>query len=159
MSSENVPAPTTTPAMAFSSSSIAAALTTAKNLPDVSKIEPFNGEHFKRWQDKIHDILDVHNLAKYLTLSPPEEGCEDFDNKTKTWTANNKICRYTILSALSSNLYDIYYTYKYAYEIWNLLSKKYIIEEAGSQQYFIGDFLHFRMVDNKSVTDQIHGYH
>ncbi|KAH9781527.1 hypothetical protein KPL71_008509 [Citrus sinensis] len=66
---------------------------TAKNLPDVSKIEPFNGEHFKRWQDKIHDILDVHNLAKYLTLSPPEEGCEDFDNKTKTWTANNKICR------------------------------------------------------------------
>ena len=112
MSSKNVPAPTTTPAMASSSSSIAAALTTAKNLPDVSKIEPFNGEHFKRWQDKIHDILDVHNLAEYLTLSPPEEGCEDFNNKMKTWTVNNKICRHTIVSALSNNVYDIYYTYK-----------------------------------------------
>ncbi|ESR65262.1 hypothetical protein CICLE_v10010596mg [Citrus x clementina] len=64
-----------------------------------------------------------------------------------------------ILSALSSNLYDIYYTYKNAYEIWNLKSKKYIIEEVGSQQYFIGDFLHFKMVDNKPVTDQIHDYH
>ena len=159
MSSKNLLAPTTTPAMASSSSSIAAVLTTTKNLPDVSKIEPFNGEHFKRWQDKIYYILDVHNLAEYLTLSPPEEGCKDFDNKTKTWTANNKICRYTILSALSCNLYDIYYTYKNAYEIWNLLSKKYIIEEAGSQQYFIGDFLHFRMVDNKPITNQIHDYH
>ncbi|XP_006478445.2 uncharacterized protein LOC102608718 [Citrus sinensis] len=96
MSSENVPTPTTTPAMASPFSSVAAALTTAKNLPDVSKIEPFNGEHFKRWQDKIHDILDVHNLAEYLTLSPPEEGCEDFDNKMKIWTANNKICRNSI---------------------------------------------------------------
>ncbi|KAK9200100.1 hypothetical protein WN944_015295 [Citrus x changshan-huyou] len=103
--------------MASSSSSIAAALTTAKNLPDVSKIEPFNGEHFKCWQDKIHDILDVHNLAEYLTLSSPEEGCEDFDNKMKTWTVNNKICRYTIVSALSNNVYDIYYTFTNADEI------------------------------------------
>lgn len=38
MSSENVLALTTTPAMASLSSSIAAALTTAKNLPDVWKI-------------------------------------------------------------------------------------------------------------------------
>ncbi|ESR42431.1 hypothetical protein CICLE_v10013377mg [Citrus x clementina] len=52
----------------------------------------------------------------------------------KTWNANNKICRYTILSALSNNRYDIYYTYKNAYEIWNLLN-------------------------NKSVTNQIHDYH
>ena len=65
----------------------------------------------------------MHNLVEYLTFSPPEEGCEDFDNKMKTWNANNKICRYTILSALSNNRYDIYYTYKNAYGIWNLLSK------------------------------------
>ena len=101
----------------------------------------------------------MHNLIEYLTFSPPVEGCEDFDNKMKTWNANNKICRYTILSALSNNRYDIYYTYKNAYEIWNLLSKKYIIEEARSQQHFISDFLHFRMVDNRSVTNQIHDYH
>lgn len=76
----------------------------------------------------------------------------------KTWTANNKVCRYTSLNVLSSNLYNIYYPYKIFSEIWDQHNKKYIIEEAGSQQFFIGDFLHFRMVDNKPVTYQIHDY-
>ena len=135
MSSENVLSLTTTLAMASSSFSIAAALTTAKNLLDVWKIKPFNGDHLKHWQYKIHDTLDVHKLVEYLTLSPSEEGCEDFDNKMKTWIANSKICRYIILSALSSNFCDIYYiykkTWKIPYELWGAISQIYHTSNCG----------------------------
>lgn len=74
----------------------------------------------------------------------------------KTWTANNKFYKYAILNVFSKNLYDIYYPYRNGYEIWNMFSNKCIIEEARSHQCFIGDFLHFMIVENKSVTDQIH---
>ncbi|KAL9419250.1 hypothetical protein AB3S75_037078 [Citrus x aurantiifolia] len=100
----------------------------------------------------------MHNLADYMKLPPPEQGCEDYENKMKTWTTNNKVRRYTILNALSRNLNDIYYPCKIASEIWDQLNKKYITDEAGSHHYLLGIFLHFRMVDNKHVTDQIHDY-
>ncbi|ESR64353.1 hypothetical protein CICLE_v10010542mg, partial [Citrus x clementina] len=66
---------------------------------------------------------------------------------------------YTILNNLPSSLYDVYYPYKNAYEIWVLFKKKYVVEDAGTQQYYIGDFLHYSMVEEKYVSDQIHEYH
>ncbi|KAH9670353.1 putative LRR receptor-like serine/threonine-protein kinase [Citrus sinensis] len=63
---------------------------TAENLPDASKIELFNGENFKCWQEKVFHVLDVHNLVDYLQSSPPEEGTEDYDKKLQTWNAGNK---------------------------------------------------------------------
>ena len=44
-------------------------------------------------------------------------------------------------------------------EIWDQLNKKYITKKVGSQQYFIINFMHFKMADNKLVADQIHDYH
>ncbi|KAK9195032.1 hypothetical protein WN943_003149 [Citrus x changshan-huyou] len=60
---------------------------TAKNLLDASKIELFNGENFKCWQEMVFHVLDVHNLVDYLQSSPPEEGTEDYDKKLQTWNA------------------------------------------------------------------------
>lgn len=34
-----------------------------------------------------------------------------------------------------------------------------MVEDVGTQQYYIGDFLHFKMVDGKSMSDQIHEYY
>ena len=35
------------------------AATTVKSPPDISRIEPFNKTHFKRWQEKFMYTLDV----------------------------------------------------------------------------------------------------
>ncbi|CAL8992693.1 unnamed protein product [Prunus brigantina] len=71
----------------------------------------------------------------------------------------NKICRHTILSTLSNELFDIYCSYKTAKEIWENLNKKYVIEDVGTQKYVIGKFLQFQMVESKDVSLQIHEYH
>ena len=101
-------------------------------IPDVSKIDVFNGSFFKRWQERVFSSLDVMNYADYLTKAKPEEGSEDYDNALAKWEKGNKVCRHTILSTLSNELFDIYYTYKTAAEIWEVRNKKYVTEDAGS---------------------------
>ena len=61
-----------------------AALTNTKS-PDVSKIDVFNGSFFKRWQERVFSVLDVMNLADYLTKPKPEEGIENYDNLVAEW--------------------------------------------------------------------------
>ena len=39
------------------------------------------------------------------------------------------------------------------------LKNKYIIEDAGAQKYVIANFLDFRMMEDKEVTSQLHGFH
>ena len=42
--------------------------------PDTSKIDPFNGTFFKRWQERVFSIIDVVNLGHILTDPKPEDG-------------------------------------------------------------------------------------
>ncbi|ESR41516.1 hypothetical protein CICLE_v10013762mg [Citrus x clementina] len=124
---------------------------TAENLPDASKIELFNGENFKCWQEKVFHVLDVHNLVDYLQSSPPEEGTEDYDKKLQTWNAGNKVCMHTILNSLASSLCDIYYPYKNAYEIWALLKKKYMHKK--KQVSFKDAIIHVRIEEKNRIRD------
>ena len=43
------------------------ALPYGKLFPDISKIEVFEGQHFKRWQERIFSILDMHGVAGALS--------------------------------------------------------------------------------------------
>ena len=42
--------------------------------PDTSKINPFNGTFFKRWQERVFSTIDVVNLGNILTDPKPEDG-------------------------------------------------------------------------------------
>ena len=88
------------------------AATNVKSLLDISRIEPFNGTHYKRWQEKVMSILDVTGYAFAIT-DPKSKKEKDLKN----WEKANKICRYIILSTLSYTLFDVYYPYKTATEI------------------------------------------
>ena len=44
-------------------------------------------------------------------------------------------------------------------EIWDALTKKYIVKDAGTQKYAIGNFIKFQMTDDRDVSSQIHDYH
>ena len=123
---------------------------TIKSLTDTSKIEPFDGTRFKRWHEKVFDTLDVMNLTEYVALPQPDD--TENDQVIDEWKRANKVCRHTILSTLSNELYDVYCSYKSANEIWTKLNHKYVNEDAGSQKYVIGNFLNFQMNDEKNIS-------
>ena len=94
-----------------------------------------------------------------MTQKQLDDNTENYEHALADWNKANKVCRHTILSTLSNELYDVYCSYKNAHEIWEKLNKKYVIEDASAQKYAIGNFLQFQMSDEKDVSVQIHDYH
>lgn len=45
----------------------AAIVSLAKPFLDISKIEFFGGENFRRWQERIFGVLDMHEVVWVLT--------------------------------------------------------------------------------------------
>ena len=39
------------------------------------------------------------------------------------------------------------------------MNKKYIVEDAGTQKYAIGNFRNFQMTEDRDISYQIHDYH
>ena len=76
----------------------------AKPFPDISIIEVFSGQNYKR-QEWIYSTLDMHGVAWLLTI-------ENALPNSELWTYANKVCRHTILTTLSNELFDVYCAYK-----------------------------------------------
>ena len=38
---------------------------------DITRIEQFDGKNFRRWQERVYTILDLHGVADALTESAP----------------------------------------------------------------------------------------
>ena len=100
----------------------------AKPFLDISKIEVFNGDNFKRWQKRIFSVLDMHGVAFALTDAKPDASST---KQLELWVHANKVCRHTIISTLSNDLFDVYCSYKESKEIWDSMILKYTAEDAG----------------------------
>lgn len=95
----------------------------AKPFPDISKIELFAGQNFRRWQERVYSALDMHGVVHALSDPRP---APDSDSKiTEPWSYANKVCRHTILTTLSNELFDVYSSYKDAKDIWESMILKY----------------------------------
>ena len=79
------------------------------------------------------------NLGHILTNPKLEDG----SHLLPTCETGNKQVRHAILSILSNELFYIYCQFKVAKEIWNAMNKKYILEDAETQKYAIGNFRNF----------------
>ena len=75
------------------------------------------------------------------------------------WENENKQVRKAILNTLTNELFDVYCQYKVAKEIWDAMTKKYILKAVGTQKYVIGNFGKFQMTKDMDVSSQIHDYH
>ncbi|XP_071939024.1 uncharacterized protein [Coffea arabica] len=150
MASDNVSTPQP------SSTTVAVALPFAKPFPDVSKIEIFANENFKRWQERVHSLLDIHGVAYALTESQPSATA---DAKTQeAWQYANKVCRHTILQTLSNELFDVYCSSKEAKAIWEALVTKFTAEDATKQKFVVGKYNQWQMIDDKEMKIQITEY-
>ena len=121
--------------------------------------EKFNGQDFKRWQQKMLFYLTTLGLAKYITEDPPfVEELEPDATKVEAFTAwknSDFICKNYILNGLDNSLYNVYCTVETAKVLWLSLEKKYKTEDAGMKKFIVGKFLDFKMVDSKTVVSQI----
>ena len=88
--------------------------------PNTSKVDPFHGTFFKRWQERVYSAIDVVNLGNILTYLNPKSDSKDLSK----WENCNKQVRHAILSTLTNELFDFYCQYKVVKEIGDALTKK-----------------------------------
>jgi len=129
----------------------------AKPFPDVSKIEVFSGQNFRPWQERVSTLLDMYGVAYVLTTSKPDTSSSA--KQIEDWIHANKVCRHTMLSALSNDLFDVYCSYKEAKEIWDSLILKYTAEDVVRQRFVIGKYYRWEMIEVKDIKIQINEYH
>ncbi|GKC01282.1 hypothetical protein Tco_0987418 [Tanacetum coccineum] len=91
------------------------------------KPKKFNGQNFKRWQQKMLFYLTTLNLARFLNetapqVEPPKEG-----QPSNTTTAK---------------------------ELWTSLERKYKTEDVGTKKFVVAQFLDYKMIDSKKVISQ-----
>src|SRR5436189_5577727 len=67
-------------------------------------------------------------------------------------------CLHRILSALSDNLYNIYFDYKSGKEPWTALVDEDGLDDAGIERFTSCSFNKFMMTDSKPINDQLHEF-
>ncbi|XP_077249340.1 uncharacterized protein LOC143888830 [Tasmannia lanceolata] len=90
-------------------------------------------------------------VAFVLTQPKPNEETADWDNADYIWKNH-------LLNGLSNELYNVYYSYEHAADLWNAIVTKYELEDAGNRKYVIGNCLDFTMEDGKHISAQIDEY-
>ncbi|KAH9670173.1 hypothetical protein KPL70_016878 [Citrus sinensis] len=96
--------------------------------------EKFNGQNFKRWQQKMFFYLTTLNLARFLTedAPKPKEGETDFQvaSAINAWSHSDFLCKNYVINGLTDSLYNVYIGKKTAKELWESLDRKYKTEDA-----------------------------
>ena len=138
---------------------------------DMVKLDRFDGNNFSRWQDKMMFLLTALKISYILNPNlqpiedpkpsadgkqPTEEEIEEIKKQKAKREEDEVLCRGHILNTLSDRLYDLFTRIKSAREIWNALEFKYKAEEEGTNKYLIAKYLEYKMVDDKSVLEQVH---
>ena len=100
--------------------------------------------------------LTTIGLVRFLTEDPPIVSEDETDIQARVayngWNDSDYFCRNFVMNYLTDSLYNIYSTKKTAKELWESLDKKYKTEDIGAKKYIVGHFLHFKMVDLKTVV-------
>jgi len=91
-----------------------------------------------------------------LSTSKPDKSNA---KQAEDWTYENKVCRHTLLSALSNDLFDVYCSYKEAKESWDSLILKYTAEDVVQQRFIVGNYYRWKMIEDKDIKIQINDYH
>jgi len=72
------------------------------------------------------------------------------------WQDDDYLCKNYILGGMSNKYYDQYYIKcKFAKEIWDTLKAIHLAEETSSKKFLVSNNMEFKMVDDKSITEQV----
>ncbi|KAH0638858.1 hypothetical protein KY285_035444 [Solanum tuberosum] len=136
---------------------------TVPSLPNPN-FETFDGKDFPRWRGKMKFFLRRLKLAYVLEKLCPEAPSSKVAMDEATlikeqidkWQDDDYLCKNYILGGMSNKYYDQYYNKcKFAKEIWDTLKSIHLAEEVSSKKFLISNYMEFKMVDDKSITEQV----
>ncbi|GJT40199.1 pol polyprotein, partial [Tanacetum coccineum] len=124
----------------------------------VEKPEKFNGQNFKRWQQKMFFYLTTLGLARFLKetapqVKPPAEGqssnAQDVQ-AVEAWKHLDFLCHNYVLNGLIDPLYNVYCKTTTAKELWESLECKYKTEDnkLAQKDTYTPDFAKANMVEH-----------
>lgn len=123
------------------------------------KLDKFEGVGFYRLQKKMHFVLTTLKVVYVLSTPYPMET----ENKTLEqarqrfkFDNDDYICQGHILNSMSDALFDVHQGMESANELWGALGNKYVTEDASSKNFLVSQFNNYKMVDGRSVLDQLH---
>ncbi|GJT35251.1 pol polyprotein [Tanacetum coccineum] len=104
--------------------------------------EKFNGQNFKRWQQKMFFYLTTLGLARFLKetvpqVEPPAEGQSSNAQAVEAWKHSDFLCHNYVLNGLIDPLYNVYCKTTTAKELWESLERKYKTEDAGTKKFVV----------------------
>ena len=75
------------------------------------KPEKFNGQNFKRWQQKMLFYLTTLGLMRFLTEDPPAKNDDEQDRDyliaREAWHNSDYLFWHYVMNCLSDSLYDV----------------------------------------------------
>ena len=143
------------------------AATTSQNgshsLPNLN-FEVFDGKDFPRWRGKMEFFLRRLKLTYVLEQPCPNDpGAEADANEIASvidqiarWQDDDYMCKNYILSGMANKYYDQYSAKcNSAKDLWDTLQAIYLAEEASSRKFLVSNYVEFKMVDEKAITEQV----
>ncbi|XP_074277389.1 uncharacterized protein LOC141601026 [Silene latifolia] len=138
----------------------------SKIIPELSKLEPLDGNNYKRWSQKLLVFFEQLKVDYVLFNDPPKPVVptdvettptaatvvKTTDDAIKKFEKDNKTARCHLLNHMTNILFDLFAPNKSAKVIWDSLESKYRLDDAGKKKYVVGKWLQFIMEDGKPIV-------
>jgi len=116
--------------------------------------DPFDGKNFLIWKAKMElwlTAMSCYHAAegKPANLSP--------ENEAK-FMADDNLFRGAVISALDTKFQKSYIILPTGKELWDALVGKFGVTDAGSELYLMEQLYDYKMVENRSVVEQVHEF-
>ena len=105
--------------------------------------------------------LTVKGLWPVVQYDPPVVDREKAETATvyALWAEKDGVARAAILAALANTLFDVYSSDAYsAKQLWEKLDQTHNTDSQGLEKFSVARFLDFKLVDTKSMTEQVHEF-
>jgi hypothetical protein len=112
----------------------------------------FDGSNYKWWRDRMILWLTDMNII-YVANGKPEQFTPE---EEQAFMAADNLFRGAVISVLTENLVDFYFTATSDKELWDALETKYSVSDVGSELYVMEQFCDYKMVDDRSIVEQAH---
>lgn len=132
------------------------------DVPRAPKIKSstFSGKNYQRWREQVMFHLTTMNMQRFLVEDPPviQEGTAWDVAAAEAWKHTDYLSRNSVLSFLSNEPFNVYRPLLTTKTVWNALEHKYKTHDVGTKKFIVGRFLDFKMVDDKSVDEQVQDF-
>ncbi|XP_074323808.1 uncharacterized protein LOC141660718 [Apium graveolens] len=105
--------------------------------------------------------LTVKGLWSVVQYDPPVVDQEKPETMTvyALWAEKDGVARAAILAALANTLFDVYSSDAYsAKKLWEKLDQTHNTDSQNLEKYYVARFLDYKLVDTKSMTEQVHEF-